>query len=386
VAIELLHKVLKRAELIELTPVILETLQLLRHHYGVIVGDRKQFEAYNEQIERYAGLYMAEIRADGFLEDLLSHYVRDKSTKMHHLEKARRYEAELKGLLQTAQSHKLHHRYYFTEVAKKMIANDYQATVRACLQAIGHFRQLDHIPDAFVRPYLYQLVVSYIQLQEYQKGEEAIRNLLGMLEPGQSNWFRAMELFCVLALHSKDYEKADKVWNESTAHPGFRSLYPASKEPWHIMEAFIHFTYQAGKTAKNCPASPHSRFRRARFLNEVPVFSKDKRGYNIPILIIQILFLLHQGDTDTVYERLEAISRYAIRHFRRGEHYRTNCFIRMLNQLPKAYFRRKEVERRTRHHFEQLQNVPLGLAREAHEIEIIPYEDLWELVLENLGR
>lgn len=379
-AVELLHKVLKKAEQIELTPVVLETLQLLRHHYGVILGNRRKFAEYDRLVNQHLHLYQAEVRADGYMEEMLSHYVTEKSSQQHHFDKAEDYEAALKELLQGAKSRKLQHRFSFMSVAKNMIVNDYEATVKACQKAIRHFRQFDQIPDSYIRPYLYQLVVSYIQLKDYKKGQDAVRQLLEMLEPGQSNWFKGMELSCVLALHSKNYLRAYQIWTQCTGHPLFRRLYPAAREPWHIMEAFIYYTYTAGKTG----GLEGHRFKLGKFINEVPVFSKDKRGYNIPILIIQILYLIHQGNHDSVYERLDALSRYAIRHLRREEHYRTNCFIRMLNQLPKAYFRRKELERLTALSYRQLHAVPPGLAREAHEIEIVPYEDLWELLLQGL--
>lgn len=384
IAIELLHKVLKKAEQIELTAVVLEAMQLLRHHYGVILGDQRKFAEYDRRINYLLSLYRAEITADGYLEELLSHYVTDKSTKTHHFEKAQHYEAALHQMLGSVRSNKLRHRAQFMTVAKSMIVNDYEATVKACNTAIRHFRKSDLIPEAYIRPYLYQLLVSHIQLKDFHKGEEAVRQLLDMLEPGQSNWFKGMELYCVLALHSKEYEKAYEIWSGCTGNPQFRHLYPSAREPWHIMEAFIHYVFLTGKVKRACPELEQRRFRLAKFLNEVPTFAKDKRGYNIPILIIQILFLIHQGNFDAVHERLDAVSRYAIRHFKRGEHYRTNCFIRMLNQLPRAFFRKKELERLTLHPWQQLQNVPLGLAREAHEIEIIPYEDLWALVLEGL--
>jgi hypothetical protein len=382
IAVELLRKALRKSQQIELTPVTLEALQLLRHHYGVILGDRRKFAEYNQRVYHYLQLYQAEQEADAYMEELLSYYVTDKSTKRQYLDKAGQYEKALGQALARVNSKKLQHRARFISVARNMMDNDYQATVQACLGAVRYFKRFSYIPDAYIRPYLYQLVVSYIQLQEYKKGEQAIRQLLGMLEPGQSNWFRAMELHCILALHSRDYRKARELCEKAVKHPKFKHLYPSGKEPWHIMEAFMHYLQLAGKTT--APGS--HRFRLSKFINEVPVFARDKRGYNIPILIIQLLFFLKQDDTDAVNERLEAISRYAMRYFRGGEHIRTNCFIKMLNQLPRAFFRRRELERRTEAYVRQLQNVPLTLAREAHEIEIIPYEALWELVLEGLNR
>ena len=386
IAIEILAKTWKKAKQIELTPVILESLQLLRHHHGVILGDRRKFYQYHKHIQYYQELYLEEIRADGYIEELLSHYVIDKSTKKHYYEMAEKYQLFLEQTLTRVSSKKLQHRKRFLSVAKNMIVNDYESTVKECAEAIRYFHGFKNIPEAYIRPYLYQLVVSYIQLAKYQKGEEAVKQLLKMLEEGQSNWFKGMELYCTLALHSKSYYKALGLWRQCSRHPKFRRLYPSVREPWYIIEAFVHYTYKTGKIPEACPELERSRFRLTKFLNEVPVFARDKRGYNIPILIIQILFLLQQGDHDAVNERLDAISRYALRHFHRGEHYRTNCFIKMLVQLPRCFFRRKDLEKRTAAYYHQLQNVPLHLAQEAHEIEIIPYEDLWELVLESLKR
>ena len=121
-----------------------------------------------------------------------------------------------------------------------------------------------------------------------------------------------------------------------------------------------------------------------KFLNEVPIYSKDKRGTNITILILHILFLLQQGKYGVIIDRMESLKTYAHRYLRKDDTYRSNCFIKMLMQLPAADFHKQGVIRKAQKYWEKLQAVPLEVANQSAEIEIVPYEMLWEFVLESL--
>ena len=126
------------------------------------------------------------------------------------------------------------------------------------------------------------------------------------------------------------------------------------------------------------------RFRMGKFLNSVPIYSKDKRGLNIPILIIQLLFMIVKKDYDQSLERFDAIQKYCSRYIKKGDNLRSNCFINMLLQIPKASFHKAGVIRKAQKYYDQLLATPLEVSGQAHEIEIIPYEDLWGFILESL--
>jgi len=119
-------------------------------------------------------------------------------------------------------------------------------------------------------------------------------------------------------------------------------------------------------------------------LNSVPLFSKDKRGLNIPILIIQILFMIVKKDYDQSIDRIEAIKKYCTRYLVKDKNFRSNCFINMLLQIPMAGFRRSEVKRKAKKYLDQLESTPLEFSNQASEIEIIPYEDLWGFIIESI--
>ena len=110
-----------------------------------------------------------------------------------------------------------------------------------------------------------------------------------------------------------------------------------------------------------------------------------KYKMNIPILVLQLLFYLQRKDYDKVIDRLETIEKYCSRYLRKDKcTYRSNCFIKMLLQIPKAKFQKAEIIRKASPFLEKLGKKSIAIANQAFEIEIIPYEDLWELVLKEL--
>lgn len=167
-------------------------------------------------------------------------------------------------------------------------------------------------------------------------------------------------------------------------HARFDSQPAQIREMWKIYGAFVHFLRQSRRVTAAADSAEVGKFRMAKFLNEIPTYSQDKRGMNIPILIIQILFLTFERDYAQAIDRIEAIEKYCSRYLKQNDTFRSNCFIKMLLQMPAASFHQEAVLRKAQKYHEQLLSVPLEIANQTHEIEIIPYEDLWEMAVESL--
>jgi hypothetical protein len=125
-------------------------------------------------------------------------------------------------------------------------------------------------------------------------------------------------------------------------------------------------------------------FRLGKYLNSVPIFSKDKRGINISILLLHIAFLLQRKDYNTIIDRTDSLNQYAYRYLRRDDSFRSNCMIKMVIQMTKADFHPARTERYTADLLIQLKSVKLAGSGENIEIEMIPFEVLWEIMLKSL--
>ena len=165
----------------------------------------------------------------------------------------------------------------------------------------------------------------------------------------------------------------------------FRLLPQNLQQLWYVNEAYIHFLIRRGKIdQKLLQDKPLRNFRLYKFLNDVPIYARDKRGVNISILIIHVLFLLDQRKFSRIHDRVDALNQYCYRYLRRDETFRSNCFIKMLVQVPKAGFNRIRTERYAKPYYQKLLSMPLSESRQGIEMEVMPYEDLWEMVLEML--
>jgi hypothetical protein len=81
---------------------------------------------------------------------------------------------------------------------------------------------------------------------------------------------------------------------------------------------------------------------------------------------------------------VDSITKYCGRHLRRDENYRSRCFLKMLLELPINGFHRVAVERNAEKWGKKLAEMPFDIVSQSHEVEIIPFETLWELVVESL--
>ncbi len=233
--------------------------------------------------------------------------------------------------------------------------------------------------------FLHQKLVCHLQLKQFEAGKAAAERSLGMIPDGAFNWFKNHELHFLLAMHTREYKDAYLTWSNATTHKKYQYLDDNSKEKWTLYGFFLHYLTLLGKLETPKEETKFNNFRLGKFLNQVPTYSQDKRGFNIPILIAQILFLVLKKEYDLVIDRMETIEKYCTRYLRQDDSFRSNCFIRMLLQLPEAGFHRAAAIRKAQKFLDKLGAMPLEIAAQPFEIEIIPYENLWQFVLDSLG-
>ncbi len=126
------------------------------------------------------------------------------------------------------------------------------------------------------------------------------------------------------------------------------------------------------------------RFNLYKFLNEVPIFNRDKSGFYVPILIVHILFLLDKGEFLKIMDRAETVRQYSSRYLRKSENTRTITFLKMLKIMIDQDFGLEGTRAKTAKHYDRLQH-KAGEQKPVLEVtEVIPYDTLWEMVLQRL--
>ena len=383
-SIELSKKILPQARKYEFTDLLVEIYRLLRTNAATVSRDEKTFHQYNDQFNYYTKLWFAENKSEELYCKLISLYNRGKVQNAVIHENAKTFYEELVPMLQEFNSYKLHLCGRLIHMAIYMSINDYKNTIKACDEALQFFEQKAYVSALALQTFLHQKLVCHTQLKEYEKGKAAAERSNAIIQEGKFNWFKNLEIFLILSLHTHNYQKAYEIFDTVNTHKMLEFQPKSMLEIWKIHEAYIHYLIILNKITPKENDKRFTKFRLGRFLNEVPSFSKEKRRKNIPILIIQILFLILQKRYNDAIDRIERIDKYCYRYLRKDESFRSNCFIKMLLLIPLCNFHKAAVARKADKFLKQLKASPLEIANQSYEVEIIPYEYLWELALASL--
>ena len=385
--ISALEKLLRHTEQFEFTELTLDILRVLRLHYGLVVGDEQQYSYYETRLRDVEEIWAAENQVEAFYTELVIRYVNSKADKNAITEKARDYLGKATPLMKRYPSFKVQ---IFGRLIETIIydsQNDYRQMTRICEDSIAFFESKPYQTTLSLQVFYYNLVVCYLADKKFDKCYEIIEKFDEFLEDGSFNWFKMQELSFFTRMHAGDYAAAFQIFKKVTEHQHFEHVSAPVAELWKILDAYLCFLMYVGLLKPNnngTPGEQQIKFRLNRFLNEVPVFSKDKRGMNIPVLIVQFLYLLADGKFDACEERVEALNKYRLRYLYDRETLRSNCFLKLLVSIPGRGFNATQLRPKVAKLRECLAANPWYAVPQSLEIEVVPYEDLLEIVLQCL--
>ena len=124
-------------------------------------------------------------------------------------------------------------------------------------------------------------------------------------------------------------------------------------------------------------------FRVARFINDPVLYPKDQRIFTVLVVIAQMLFLIEKKSYNNAAERIDRLKSYANRQLKKEEYFRTIQFIRLLQQLVKADFQIENLSN-VEKYYNRLIEEPFFYRGLISELEVLPYEKLWNMILARL--
>lgn len=384
-AVEIAERILKYAIKYEFTELTIDLLGVLRLNYGNRLGDIRQFEHYRQMYLEQEPVFLAENKAELLYTELVVHYVNNKSTKTGLQKKAELALLELSDSLRRYTSYRLH---LYGSMIRLMISstvNNHEDTLRTCEKVIDFFEQKPYKAETPLQAAYYQKLICHCQLRQFSAGKDAAGECINLIEEGTVNWFKYYEMYFVLVLHTGDYQIGEEVFSKVHSHKRFRYLPDNTKEVWLIYEAYLSYLRLTGCLPDEVQNTTDSEaFRIGRFLNETIIYSKDKSGLNITIIVLKLIYWLAHGQYGKIIDQAEAIEKYCSRHLKEIHTKRSYYFIRMLLTLAgEGRFSEERLNRANDLYKEMLQQDASGTIQ-AFQIEVIPYEDLWALVVQHI--
>lgn len=380
--LELSRKILRYAEKYEFTELSRDICKMLRLHYGAQVGDTKQYRIYRGQYERYEELCRWENVAERYYTDIMIEFVNSKERKEHMAQQVDEALQELEVYCRESESYRLNMYYYLIKLIRRSMDNEFEEVFNAGTEMAEFFERKTYTAATPLQIAYYYQLLACTQLGRYDDGQKIAHKCLELQTEGSFNWFKYQELYFLLAMHSGEYAEAYRIYGVVINSSRFKFLPENIQEIWTIFWAYLYYLHRTGHLEAEDISGQFSKFRLGRFMNETPIFSKDKRGMNIAILIVQILLLIEQEKYHVAIDKFDSLQKYCSRYLHKAETLRSYYFLKMLLCFPKGNFHQAAVMRKAAPFLSKLEAIPLENASQTYKIEILPYEQLWQIAID----
>ena len=365
----------------EFTEISLDLIALLKYQ-AVLQGDQKAFQKYQTSLHELQAVRNAELQMRDLYEQIAIQVSQSLAYHPEYLDLTNSVLKESTPILEQFDTYQIHLFGRLIEIEHYWLARDFDKLLQTCDKALAFFNLKPYDTNGAQSIFLHQKLICHIHKKELEAGKAAFNNSLLLLKDGSLNWFVAQELGILLHFHLHAYQDAWTIYSNGTAHKRFKMLPDTRQESWRLFEAYFYFLSLVGQF--DDPDKVHH-FKLARFINQMPGYSKDKQGANVAILIVQILILTAKQQYNEVIDRIEAIQMYHYRHLHSKDvNYRTSLFLKMLLLLPKESFHPAAVSRKGEVLFKKLKAAGATFAKQPYLTEVIPFEEMWEYIINSL--
>ena len=276
---------------------------------------RRLLTLYSEQHKRplylTATKQLADLRkklageqeVEQILSEVNSNLARTVATRRAVLTKIPAYLEKIEAIHKETQTFTTFLALYRLRLAHAELVGDYKGIIRYTALATKQLQQGKLNARRFDQRFnQFMSVYAHLRSRQPVAGLKLAEAFAQDMHPTSSNWFYFYEHYLMLALHASEYEQALRLLHVAHKNPSFAKQRPAALERWELLEAYTDFVQPSDKL----PVRRRTQLAVFAALT-VPEYSRDKRGYNVAILVLQLLHYLRQRQLEPVLKRLERL-------------------------------------------------------------------------------
>ncbi len=383
-AAALARQILTTALKFKFADVIVNCSRILRR-YAADEGDEKNYETYDQYSKQYQNVLDAEIRSEELYQRVIMNYHIPHSQNEELKEKIDTYCDALVGLSEVYDSPIVIYNMYLVWAYRYEMLFDFDAMLKVCNKAEYYIEDNPtYYQDDKLATFQLKKMSAYLHLRDWKNGKTNAEKCLQSFPQGSDTWFSFMEYYLLLAIHTENYINALAIYNDATSNNKYKKLSLGDKEKWKLYDVYLNYIIE-NQGAQNPILMSQRRktFRVSRFLNDPILYPKDQRIFTVLMVVAQILFLLEKKGYSAITERIERLKSYANRQLKKDEYFRAIQFIRLLQQLSKADYQVEHLSNVDKY-YNRLVEKPFFYRGLISELEVIPYEKLWNLILSRL--
>jgi len=377
ISAKLLQNALKLAEEVEITSTIITCLENLLINYSLTFNSNLYYKT-SKELEKYRKLASYENEAEGLYYTARLELNKSVLSKRKYLSTLQKTLDRLLELWNKTNSPTIFDFYYILNITNQELQGNFSEILNMTIlseklleEGKINKKRFDSRYNKFITVY------AYLRVKEYDKGLTFAEANMEAFNRSTNNWFAFMENYMLLAMHAGRYELAARIYDEVAENSFFKKITVNAQERWMLYSSYLYFVNPSKELLKK------SYYK--KLLSSIPEYSKDKQGFNVAILVLQFLYHVQQRNLDVLANLIESVKKYAGRHLRENFSQRSLYFFKLLVLVVKADLDYKEALQKGQELYKGIQATPVPGDAYA-EIEIIPYEQLWNILLKTLEK
>lgn len=383
-SVYLLLQLIEQTIKFEFTELTADICRQLRHQFALAPGDLASHEKYSELHRLYEEKRYWEVKAYDYHETLIHHYMAGRSTNLDVHQLATRYFDELMPKLKEVDTIAFYAHTYVIGVIKYSAINDCAKVIELCDEVLGILQSRKNTNRGSLSHFAMQKLACLTQLRNFEEGDRAAQYCLSLVDVGGFNWFKVLETQFYYYMYTRRYKDALQVFEQVIQHPRYSLLSGSTRDMWTLHGGYLHLLAGFGKLDPEEVSriagyySPSS----ARYSNDFEVLDKEKDGMNIPLVLLPVLYSIAKGnfDEEDFGRSIEALDKYRKRYLENDTNRRSAIFLKIILALAKKNYEGARAERKMEKEWALLQQEPPEMSRQSLAVEVIPYEDLWEML------
>ena len=357
-------------------------LALILRTYASNLRDQKKLIKYNEEVKYFQQYIDSELKLSTMHLEYRS-LITDPKTEIHQVKEMLNISLqEIEGINIDYSPRTVYYAYSIM-LHDRLISRDLPGAMTCSKEGLKKMTpfKLPNLDSLFY----FAMIEGHILLKEFEKGRKLIFSRIANQDLSHFNTLSSIYYYATLCLTTENYQQLGDALQLFKENKIDKSRVSFFQENFTIFEMLYYILVKIGKISPTYPVK--SKIRITKFINDLPVFSKDKKGINTLILFVQFLLLLMKKDHGTIIDRVDNLKAYDQKYLRKEDSFRINCFVKMILLIPKHNFHPVAVQRHATPYLKKLADHKENSWNwKETNVETIPYENFWKLfivVLEN---
>ncbi|MCB9316683.1 MAG: hypothetical protein H6569_11135 [Lewinellaceae bacterium] len=367
----LTHQLLEVAEKFEFTRMSIDMYALLCIQF--CLGNHRDVTQCNVATQKhtyYQQLLEAEHTAEEQYINLNTLAANYKISRKKINQLAKTAHARLKKAMRKYKSYKLTLYGNLLGLLQHMSAGEARKVLQICSKTIRLFEQKPYNAGLPLQVFYYMQLVANIELGRLAAGLKALANCVRYVEPGSFNWFKFQELAFILLMHTQRYDKAFALLQEVARHPQLAALPDYARQSWQLYRQYLQALQHLGAPMAG-----------ADFAGMPPLQTFQNPsgkvvGLQCAQLVLDWLTHLQRGDFDALRLLSGQLARFAADHLKSPVAKRSYFFLKLLEEASNP----DATPVNSRKYLARLAQIPVQVANQTLEMEVVRYEHLWKII------